>query len=146
VPAGRYVVLAGFENDNLVRDESGIGGTSIVHQEVTAGQDVTIASGFKVTGADDIVTPGAMGPEMVTGAPTFKWIDDSSEDRYTVTVFDSYGTTVWLSGTGKSVVTLPYGGPALKSGMYYQFRVASIKDPATVISRSEDLKGVFFLP
>ena len=146
VPAGRYVVLAGFENDNLVRDESGIGGTSIVHQEVIAGQDVAIASGFKVTGADDIVGPGAMGPEMVTGAPTFKWIDDSSEDRYTVTVFDSYGTTVWLSGTGKSVVTLPYAGPALKSGMYYQFRVASIKDPATVISRSEDLKGVFFLP
>jgi hypothetical protein len=27
--------------------------------------------------------------------------------------------------------------------MYYQFRVASIKDPSEVISRSEDLKGVF---
>jgi hypothetical protein len=27
VPAGRYVALAAFENDNLVRDESGIGGT-----------------------------------------------------------------------------------------------------------------------
>jgi len=146
VPAGKYVVLAGFENDNLVRDESGIGGTSIVHQAVVAGQDATIATGFKVTGADDIVSPGALGPEIVTSAPTFKWLDDSSEDRYTVTVFDSYGAVVWESGTGKSVVTLAYGGPALKPGMYYQFRVASIKDPSTVISRSEDLKGVFFLP
>jgi hypothetical protein len=146
VPAGRYVVLAAFENDNLVRDESGGGGTDIVHQEVIAGQDVTIGDGFKVTGSVDIIGPGAMGPEMVAGAPTFTWFDDSSEDRYAITVFDSYGTVVWEGGTPKSVVTLPYGGPALKSGMYYQFRVSSIKDPTTVISRSEDLKGVFFVP
>ena len=143
VPAGKYVVLAGFENDFLVRDESSIGGTSIVHQEVVAGQDVAIGTSFKLTGADDIVSPGANGPEMVTGTPTFKWVDDSSEDRYTVTVFDSYGTDIWDGGTPKSVVTLTYGGPPLKSGQYYQFRVASIKDPSEVISRSEDLKGVF---
>jgi hypothetical protein len=146
VPAGRYVVLAAFENDNLVRDESGGGGTDIVHQEVLAGQDVDVGDGFKVTGSVDIVGPGAMGPEMLTSAPTFTWLDDSSEDRYGVTVFDSYGTVVWESGTPKSVVTLGYGGPALKPGMYYQFRVSSIKDPSTVISRSEDLRGVFFVP
>ncbi len=146
VPAGRYVVLAAFENDYLVRDESGGGGTDIVHQEVLAGQNVTIGSGFKVTGSVDIVGPGAIGPEMVTGAPTFTWLDDSSEDRYAITVFDSYGVVVWEGGTPKSVTSLLYGGPALKSGMYYQFRVQSIKDPATVISRSEDLKGVFFQP
>ena len=146
VPAGRYVVLAAFENDNLVRDESGGGGTDIVHQEVIAGQNVTIGSGFKVTGSVDIVGPGAAGPQMVTGAPTFTWLDDSSEDRYAITVFDSYGNVVWEGGTPKSVVTLLYGGPALKPGMYYQFRVQSIKDPSTVISRSEDLKGVFFQP
>jgi hypothetical protein len=146
VPAGRYVVLAAFENDNLVRDESSIGGTAIVHQEVVAGQNVDIADSFKVTGSIDIVGPGAMGPETVSGTPTFTWIDDSSEDRYAVTVFDSYGTVVWEGGTPKSVVTLAYAGPALSPGMYYQFRVASIKDPAEVISRSEDLKGVFVLP
>jgi hypothetical protein len=83
---------------------------------------------------------------MVTSAPTFTWLDDSSEDRYAITVFDSYGTAIWEAQTPKSVVTLTYGGPALKSGMYYQFRVASIKDPSEVISRSEDLKGVFFVP
>jgi hypothetical protein len=146
VPAGRYVVLAAFENDNLVRDESGIGGTAIVHQEVVAGQNVDIANGFKVTGSVDLVGPGATSPEMVMGVPTFTWLDDSSEDRYAVTVFDSYGNIVWESGTPKGVVTLLYAGSTLQSGMYYQFRVASIKDPAEVISRSEDLKGVFFMP
>lgn len=143
IPAGRYIALAAFENDNLVRDESGIGGTAIVHQEVTAGQNVQIADSFKVTGSVDIVGPGATSPEMITGVPTFTWLDDSSEDRYAITVFDSYGNPVWEGSTPKSVVTLQYGGPALKPGMYYQFRVASIKDPSEVISRSEDLKGVF---
>lgn len=146
VPAGRYVVLAAFENDNLVRDESGIGGTAILHQTVVAGQNVDIADSFKVTGSVDIVRPGASGPETISTAPTFTWLDDSSEDRYAVTVFDSYGSVVWESGTPKSVVTLQYAGPALTPGMYYQFRVASIKDPSTVISRSEDLKGVFVMP
>lgn len=146
VPAGRYVILAGFENDNLVRDESSIGGTAIVHQEVAAATDVVIGDSFKVTGSVDIVGPGATGPEMVNGTPTFSWLDDSSEDRYAITVFDSYGTVIWEGSTPKSVVSLAYGGPALTSGMYYQFRVASIKDPAEVISRSEDLKGVFFVP
>lgn len=145
VPAGRYVVLAAFENDNLVRDESGIGGTAIVHQEVVAGQDVEIGTSFKVTGSVDIVAPGASSPEVVSGVPTFTWLDDSSEDRYGVTVFDSYGNVVWESGTPKSVVTLQYGGPTLQSGMYYQFRVTSIKDPSQVISRSEDLRGVFMV-
>lgn len=145
VPAGRYVALAAFENDHLVRDESSIGGTAIVHQEVVAGQNVDIANSFKLTGAVDLVGPGANGIETITGTPTFSWVDDSSEDRYAITVFDSYGTVIWEGGTGKSVVTLPYGGPALKSGMYYQFRVASIKDPSDVLSRSEDLKGVFLV-
>ncbi|HWU88576.1 MAG TPA: carboxypeptidase-like regulatory domain-containing protein [Kofleriaceae bacterium] len=146
VPAGRYVVLAGFENDYLVRDESSIGGTQVVHQQVTAGQDVAIAQSFKVTGSVDIVSPGANGPEMVTGTPQFKWVDDSSEDRYEVTVFNSYGNTTWQGGTLKNVVTLTYGGPPLESGMYYQVRVRSIKDPAEQISKSEELKGVFFVP
>lgn len=146
VPAGRYVVLAGFENDNLVRDASSIGGTAIVHQEVVAGQDVTLATSFKVTGAVDIVMPGADGPQLMEGNPTFEWLDDSSEDHYAITVFNGYGTIVWEATTPRSIVTLPYAGPALESGMYYQFRVQSIKDPAEQISKSEDLKGVFYLP
>jgi hypothetical protein len=149
IPAGRYVVLAGFENDFLVRDASSIGGTDILHQEVVAGQDVDLAESFKVTGALDIIAPGADAPEEIAGNPTFQWVDDSSEDRYDLTVFDALGNLVWetsipgASGDDPSVV---YAGPALSSGMYYQFRVLSIKDPDEEISRTEDLRGVFFLP
>jgi hypothetical protein len=44
--------------------------------------------GFKVTGAVDLVGPGADAPEVVTGHPTFRWVDDTSEDLYRVNLFD----------------------------------------------------------
>jgi hypothetical protein len=145
VPAGRYVVLAGFENDHLVRDTSEIGGTDIVHTEVVAGQDLVIEDNFKVTGAVDLVGPGADGPEVVTGTPTFRWVDDTSENRYLVTVFDAYGKQVWQheEPSGAHDPSTVYAGPALVPGMTYQFRVVSIKDPAEVLSYSEELRGVF---
>jgi len=142
-------VLAGFENDHIVRDESATGGTAIVHQEVAPAIDTPISTTFKVTGAVDLVSPGAMAPEMVTGTPTFKWVRDPSADRYDVTVFDSYGNIAWMASTMPgSVVTLTYAGPALVSGRYYQFRVRSVKTTGgeQTISRSEDLLGVFYVP
>ncbi len=61
------VVLAAFENDGLVRDpDTSIGGTTIVHIEVMAGQtQVDLAESFKVTGALDVVSPGADTIEIV---------------------------------------------------------------------------------
>lgn len=148
VPAGRYVVLAAFENDNLVRDpDISIGGTSILHIEVQPGMTTTV-DGFKVTEALPIIGPGADEAEAVTEAPTFSWTDDSSEDQYHVEVFDAFGNLVWeqtVEGVSGGDPTLAYGGPALVPGMYYQFRVTSIKD-GTPISRTEDLEGVFFVP
>jgi hypothetical protein len=108
---------------------------------VTAGQDVTIGTRFKVTGAVDLVSPGAMGPEAVTGTPVFKWVDDSSEDRYEVTGFDSYGTMIWQSTPPRNVAMLTYGGPALEAGMYYQFRVRSVKAPSETSWRRAKLVG-----
>jgi hypothetical protein len=145
VPAGRYVVLAAFENDSLVRDASEIGGTEVVHQVVTAGQDVDLAESFKVTGAVDLLGPGASGPEVTTATPTFRWVDDSSEDFYRVTVFDAYGTQVWTHDepSGARDPSTLYAGPPLTPGMTYQFRVVSIKEPAEELSRSEELRGVF---
>jgi hypothetical protein len=148
VPAGNYVILAAFENDGLVRDpDTSIGGTATQHVVVMAGMTTT-ADGFKVTEALEIFMPGAQGPEEITGSPTFAWQDDSSEDSYHGIVFDAFGNIIWEfdepghSGDDPSV---PYAGPALESGMYYQFRVVSIKDLVN-ISATEDLKGVFFLP
>lgn len=148
VPAGRYVILAAFENDDLVRDpDVSIGGTSILHIEVPPGMATSI-EGFKVTEALPIIGPGADEAEAVTEAPTFAWKDDSSEDQYHVEVFDAFGSLVWeqtIEGVSGADPTLAYGGPALVAGMYYQFRVTSLKD-GVPISRTEDLEGVFFVP
>ena len=146
VPVGRYVVLAAFENDNLVRDpDISIGGTSILHIEVFA-DSTTVVDGFKVTEALAIASPGASGPEAVSGSPTFRWADDSSEDEYLVEVLDSFGEIIWDETMGKvngGEASMAYAGPALMKGMYYQFRVTSKKD-GVPLSRTEDLRGVFF--
>ena len=151
VPAGKYKVLGAFENDRLVRDpDLGQGNTEIVRVEVTAGQSVEAPS-FKITGSLDVISPGAEGPEEVTGTPVFSWVDDSSEASYRLDVFDTFGVIIWtvpVPGSSGSNPEVTYGGPALESGMFYQFRVTSFdgKDVPVPLSMTEDLKGVFFLP
>ena len=146
VPDGKYVVLAAFENDFLVRDpDTCIGGTAIVTVTV-AGSDVTLADSFKITGSLDVGSPDA--EQVVTGTPTFVWEDDSSEDAYKVSVYDAFGTLVWEDPavpavTGSKNVTVTYGGPALTPGMIYQYRALSVRKDACAISRTEDLRGVF---
>lgn len=146
VPDGEYVVLAAFENDYLVRDpDTSIGGTDLVHVTVSGGS-VDIAEGFKITGALDVVSPDA--EQEVTGTPSFVWADDAGEDHYEVVVFDALGNLVWEKAdvpgvSGDKNVTVPYEGPALTSGMLYQFRATSIKNGGAPISRTEDLRGVF---
>jgi hypothetical protein len=143
VPDGEYVVLAAFENDYLTRDpDTSIGGTALVHVTV-AGQSLPIAQSFKVTGSLDHPSPD--GEQVVMGTPTFTWDGDSGEDHYEVHVFDAYGTQVWEdlavpAGKNPSAV---YAGPALKSGMIYQFRAISIKNGGSAIAMTEDLRGVF---
>jgi hypothetical protein len=152
VPAGDYVVLAAFENDELVRDpDESIGGTAIQHISVAgSGVDVT---GFKITGALEVVGPGAEKPEIVSGVPSFEWADDSSEDGYELTVLDTFGNEVWKDTavprvTGSATVTHAYAGPELDAG-YYQFRAVSWREEKegdrTYISATEDLKGVFVI-
>lgn len=151
VPDGRYVVLASFENDFLVRDpDSCQGGTALVHIEV-AGADVDLSSeAFKVTGALDVLSPGATGAEEITGTPTFVWVDDSGEDQYDVWVVDSFGETIWqteIAGVSGGNPMVEYAGPALETGMYYQFRALSSNTTGGGTrcekSQTEDLKGVF---
>jgi hypothetical protein len=157
VPPGRYVVLASFENDGLVRDpDAAIGGTTIQHVEVPAtGGPVAIAESFKVTGALVVMSPGGSMLETVTTAsPTLVWADDSSEDGYEVRVFDAFGNQVLedlavpnVSGSG-SVTYHWTPATALTPGMIYQFRATSWRTghggvARTYISATEDLRGVF---
>jgi hypothetical protein len=151
VPDGRYVVLAAFENDILVRDpDPNIAGTQILHLQVPEGAsyDITIASSFKVTEALVIVSPGASEPELITGTPEFVWRDDSSETRYALVVYNAFGEEVWKNDaidrvTGAENVVVPYAGSPLQAGMYYQFRATSWRDTGP-ISQTEDLLGVFY--
>ncbi len=156
VPAGRYVVLAAYENDGLVRDpDTNIAGTGFVYIDVEPGQEtLTMSETFKVTEALATVEPGVDEPEAVDGKPTLEWADDSSEDWYEIRVFNAFGDLVWEpedipSVSGSETVSIQYEGP-LDPGMYYQFRVSSWRQPggqtAAPISTTEDLRGVFFLP
>jgi hypothetical protein len=146
VPDGNYVVLAAFENDFLVRDpDTSIGGTEIVRITV-AGGDMTIDESFKITGSLNVVSPD--GEEVVGGTPTFVFGDDSGEDHYEIVVYDAFGNLVWekldVPGvSGGAEVSVPYEGPALQSGLLYQYRATSIKQGGTPLARTEDLRGVF---
>jgi len=165
IPSGRYVVLAAFEDDFLVRDpDTCIAGTSILHQAFASGDTVDLTDGFKITGSLDVIAPGASGPEAVSSAtPTFTWKDDSSEDHYHLIVLDSFGNTVWdtvIPGSSGSNPVVAYNadgtgagtGAALQSGQFYQFRVVSTKTTGggggstCELSQTEDLKGVFSVP
>jgi len=159
VPEGRYVVLAAFENDFLVRDpDPGIAGTQIVHVEIpdpgTGSREITVSSSFKVTGALTMVGPGADGPEAVEDPSTltFTWVDDSSEDYYVIQLYDVFGNLIWEDGhvpkvSGATNVEVPYPAtaPALEPGMYYQWRAVSWRNSGP-ISTTEDLLGVFYIP
>ncbi len=156
VPDGRYVVLAAFENDGLVRDpDESIGGTQIVHITVEGAvlTTVSLPDSFKVTEALEIFYPGAVGPELVEAEGLeFRFADDSSEDFYHLLVYNAFGELVWENPavpkvSGGNTVNVPYAGPALVPGMYYQFRVFSMKEDVpnpTRISTTEDLLGVFY--
>jgi hypothetical protein len=156
VAPGRYVALAAFENDGLVRDpDTSIAGTGIVRFEVTAASGtVTISESFKVTGAIAVISPGASTMDVVTDAePTFVWRDDASEDGYELRVYDGFGALVHERTdlprvTGSANVSYTWTGATLEPGMIYQFRAWSWSTSRTgtgrvLLSATEDLLGVF---
>ena len=87
VPAGKYVVMAAYEMDGLVRSpDEGIAGTDIIHIEVPEGSgEFDVGDSFKVTLALQTYEPGAEGPEAVTDAPVLAWHGDiTNADHYDV--------------------------------------------------------------
>jgi uncharacterized protein (DUF2141 family) len=158
VSPGKYVVLAAFENDDLVRDpDESIGGTAIVRIDVNGGT-VDTGTSFKVTEALAVVSPGANDVEVIkTAEPVFVWADDSSEDGFELRVFDALGEMVHEDlnvpkVSGSPNVSYTWTGAAMTAGMIYQFRAVSWRDAKaggsrTYISATEDLRGVFqYLP
>jgi len=163
VPAGTYKVLAAFENDGLVRDpDPNIAGTQIVEVTMASpGTAVALTDSFKITEALKVVAPGAEDAEPVKMKPMLTWADDSSEDFYTVVVYNAYGELVWCLSdampncqggnipgvSGQPNVSVAYDGP-FEPGMYYQFRATSWRSTgggSGPISNTEDLRGVFYV-
>ncbi|MBN2343868.1 MAG: carboxypeptidase regulatory-like domain-containing protein [Deltaproteobacteria bacterium] len=153
VPDGRYVVLAAYENDFLVRDpDQSIGGTSIVHIQVPdpdSGNNIVLPESFKVTEALEVVSPGAEEPTQVDDTNLIlEWVDDSSEQSYEISVIDALGNLIWettIDGvSGSETASVMYAGDPLEEGMYYQFKVTSISNGGSPLSTTEDLKGVFY--
>lgn len=156
VAPGTYVVLAAYENDQLVRDpDLSISGTDIVRITIPQGaaSPFAIAESFKVTEALAVISPGAATLDVVmTATPKFEWDDDSSEDGYELYLYDQFGALVHENkalpshmGSGNPSYTLP-SSVVLKDGFIYQFRVYSFRDGnngRSYISASEDLRGVF---
>ena len=149
VPAGQYVVLAAFENDDLVRSpDEGIAGTDLVYLDVPAGDgDFDAGDSFKVTEALETVHPGADGPEGVSEAPTLRWGRISNADEYNVVVYDAFGNLTFEElgvehEGGIDVYEVDYTGE-FEAGMYYQFRVVSHRGDSEN-SSTEPLRGVFY--
>lgn len=150
VPDGKYVVLAAFENDGNVRDpDPNISGTQIARLTVANGTP-SLSPAFKVTGAIEMVGPGAgETSEEVTGTPRFTWKPYSSAKSYELRVFDSQGTLVWenlsVLDTRNTVgnIEVPYAGPALTPGIIYQWRATAKGNAANPISTTEELRGLF---
>jgi hypothetical protein len=156
VPAGDYYILAAFENDNFVRDPDLCqAGTDLVPATIGGATTIDMEDAFKITGSLLMYGPGLEGPEAVSSEPVFEWKDDSSEQAYDILVLNSFGETVWaerIDGVSGGDVSVPYAGDPLEPGMYYQWRVTSVRmvddNPDTEecpISATEDLKGVFYL-
>lgn len=166
VPDGDYVVLAAFEDDGLVRQVSGQGGTQPVYVTV-AGGNVSF-SPPKIVPAVTLVGPGAdptaTTPPDVAAPLVFSWsYGNASATRFDLRLYDTYGTLVWSKGLGASGAfdattafagpcngsapcTYAYDGPALTSGMTYQVRITGWGTNAATwvpYSRTEDLLGVF---
>ncbi len=167
VPDGDYVVLAAFENDGMVRDV-GQGSTGLYEVTVSGGAVTQVllngsvvaggAIGFKVTGAISLGAPFTATYDSApwpadTATPQLTWVAYPSTDHYDVTIVDELGTTVCTKTgiLGNAATSFTWNSTdcsaaGAQSGKYYQFVVKAFQTGGAQASRSEDLKGVFYLP
>jgi hypothetical protein len=134
VPPGRYVVLAGFGIDGFQRAFTAI--------EV-AGVDVTVPP-LTLAPALPIVSPGANGPEAVTVRPTIAWQAAGASD-YHVEVSDGRGVVIWDRFLAGSATSVAYDG-SFTLGGFYQAHVTARDGAGIPLSRTDELRGVFYLP
>lgn len=157
IPDGDYAVLAGFENDGMVRDpDPGIAGTTVQFISVQGGAIVNPPDNFKITGAIQMVGPGAGDTveDVSSATPTFQWSRYASSAEYSVELINSKGEIIWtkpnVTSTSNPVSVTYDGTAALQPDGLYQWRATAFRTvgPALIpTSLTEDLRGVFrFVP
>lgn len=137
VPAGTYLVLAGYERDGLVLDPT----TPAPKVTVTgdAAETVTVSAPQKLVRALAVVTIQSKSSE-----PAITFVDGPGEDAYAVTVIDFqskpiYGATEPLAASNANVKFQIDAG--LVVPLRYRFRVTAKKDGASV-TQTEDLAAI----
>jgi len=169
IPAGEYTAWASYENDGFVMDPDWIfknpGALNI-----TFTSDSSKILDFSVTDAIIILSPtnpdNLIIPALADSIiPTFSWDPYPQAKEYIIEVRDINGNLVWggFTASGEirhsqipkewNSVIFNFDGSALtqlQHGEIYQWRIYADDDAApnvqTLLSSSEDLKGLFITP
>jgi hypothetical protein len=137
VPAGTYVVLAGYEQDGLVLDPT----TPPPRIAVTgaSSETVIVPSAQKLVPALRIVTIRAKSSE-----PAVTFVDGAGEDAYAVSVIDWLGKPIYAAteAAASSNANVTFRVDAgLVVPLRYRFRVTAKKGDAA-ITQTEDLAAI----
>ena len=137
VPAGTYLVLAGYEPDGLVLDPSTVPPKVVVSGNPA--DTVNIASPQTLVRALTVVTISSISPKA---AITF--VDGPDEDAYDLSVIDFMSKPTFAStepaSSSNANVTFPVGAN-LVVPLRYRVRVTAKKNGA-VVTQTEDLAAV----
>lgn len=169
IPNGDYVAWASYENDGYVMDPDWIFKNPGA-LNVTFTSDTVTLLNFSVTDAITIISPTNPDDEIVPALadsviPTFKWSPYPQAKEYIIEVRDINGNLIWggFTASGEirhapiskelTSIEFNFDGSALtqlKHGQIYQWKIYADDDATlnvqTLLSSSEDLKGIFITP
>lgn len=168
IPDGDFLAWASFENDGYVMDPDWIFKNPGALDLSFPADNGTVLP-FSVTGSVKIVSPTNPADSIYafmadSATPTFSWLAYSSAKEYIIEVRDINGNIVWGGFDASGVVqhqqilkenlSIQYNydgsGSALVPGEIYQWKIYADNDTAlnvqTLISSSEDLRGIFQVP
>lgn len=169
IPAGDYIAWATYENDGFVMDPDWLfKNPGALNLSFTT--DISATLDFSVTGAITIISPTNPDETIIPAVadsviPTFRWEAYPQAKEYIIEVRDLNGNLVWggFDSTGQvrhsqipqqhNSAEFNFDGTAmaqLHTGQIYQWRIYADDDAAlnvqTLLSSSEDQKGMFIIP
>ncbi len=169
IPQGEYTAWASYKNDGYVMDPDWIFKNPGA-LNVSFSSEANLELNFSVTGAISIVSPTNPDAEVIpvpadSIEPLFIWNPYPQAKEYIIEVKDMNGIVVWggfdengfirHSQIPRTFSSIRYNfdgsaTTALQHGQIYQWKIYADNDIApgiqTLLSSSEDLKGLFITP